>query len=199
MNPRGANQPNVDPDLHPLVIPEASLVEQLGSVADDLRQLNTDFGLRSYRVFSVTYEWSGGEPGLGEARIASQQELLPTPKLGLEPLSKEARAAGLVERGIVTLTEVSPRYTEEQIGQLFADGAALPRPFQSFVEIQMDRRDGSDQPRRRFAVVGVPARDPDAFQWTVRLSRQDAQRLPDGQPNPVLLTMADRLAWELRR
>lgn len=199
MNPRGANQPSVDPDLHPLQDPGGSLVESLGAVADDLRQIATDLGLRPYRVFSVTYRWTGGAPGMGEAQVVSQQELLPTPKLGLDGVGKELRAGGLVERGTVTLTQVSPRYTEQQIGSLFADGRQLGREFQTFVEVVMDRRDGDGQPRRRFVVAGVPSRDPDSFQWVVRLLRQDAQRLPDGQPNPVLATLDDQLAWELRR
>ncbi len=199
MNPRGANQPGIDPTLHPLAAPELSLVESLGAVADDIRQIATDLGARPYRVFSVVYEWSGGEPGLGDACVASQEELLPTPKLGLEGLSREARAAGLVERGVMTLSEISPRYTEEQIRQLLADGSTLPRRFQAFVEVQMDRRDGDDQPRRRFAVMGVPSRDAENFQWTARLLRQDAQRLPDGKPNPVLATLPDQLGWDLRR
>lgn len=181
-NPR-TDQPNDDPRLHPNAAPARSLVEQLGSVADDLRQLNTDFGLRPYRMFSVLYRWTGGEIGRGEPEVASTEEFLPTPNVVMGGVRKEPREGGTVERGDVRVTQLSPRYTEDQIRTLF-HCRPLAVGFEGFLEIAVDERDGST-PRRRYVVVGVPSRDAGAFQWTASLVRQDAARLRDGEPNPV--------------
>lgn len=185
-NPR-PNPPNLDPRLGPNPAPERSLVESLGAVADDLRQLYTDVGLRPYRMFSIIYRWSGGEIGRGEPTVISQEEFLPTPNISLLGVRGSPREAGIVERGDVRVTQISPRYTEDQIRTLFH---CLPLPLgcEGFVEITVDSRDGAS-PRRRFAVVGVPTREADRFHWVASLVRQDASRLRDGEPNPVGLRL----------
>lgn len=181
-NPR-ANQPNDDPRLHPNPAPDRSLVETLGGVADDLRQLYTDFGLRPYRMFSVVYRWTGGEVGRGEPLVISTEEFLPTPNVSPRGVRGALREAGLVERGDVTVTQISPRYTEDQVRTLF-HCLPLPPGLEGFIEVTVDSRDG-ESPRRRFTVIGVPARDADRFEWVATMTRQDASRLRDGQPNPV--------------
>lgn len=181
-NPR-IDQPNNDLTLHPNRSPELSLVESLGAVADNLRQISTDLGLRPYRMFSVTYKWTGGDVGRGEPVVAGETEFLPTPKIALFGVRGEGKTGGLVERGDIRVTEISPRYTEDQINSLF-HCAPLPKGFQGFIEIVMDRRDGAAK-RRRFTVFGAPTREADKFQWSVGLVRQDASRKIDGEPNPV--------------
>lgn len=181
-NPR-IEQPNDDPALHPNRAPSRSLVDDLGEVADDLRQLYTDFGLRPYRVFSVIYRWTGGSVGHGEALVFQTEELLPTPEVRVASIRSELKSAGLVERGDSTLVGVSPRYTEDQIRTLFhcSENGELPPDLQGFVEVVMDARDGVSE-RRRFSVAGVPQRRADRFDWEVRLIKQDDNRRRNGQP-----------------
>ena len=50
-NPR-LETANNDPAVNPDNSPGSSLINEMGSVADDLRQLYTDFGAHPYRVFS---------------------------------------------------------------------------------------------------------------------------------------------------
>ena len=145
--------------------------------------MNTDFGLRPYRVFSVVYRWTGGAIGRGEMKLASERELLPTPKVKDISVRHEAQDAGYVERGDVQLREVSPRYTEDDINALFHQ-SPLPPGFQGFVEMFIDARDGKTE-RRRFSVRGVPIRDAAKFEWSVQLIRQDAQRDRDKQVIPI--------------
>ncbi len=173
-NPRGGNQPQFDPDLGPLPDPGASLVESLGSVVDDIRQIAVDIGARPYRVFSVSVQWSGGERGRGDYRVTCEREFLPTPRVKEWFVRRELESAGSVERGMVELREVSPRYTEEQIMSL------CPYPcgpdangVETFIEMFIDARDGNAAKRRRFVVAAAPYLDGERLEWRVKLIPQE--------------------------
>lgn len=172
-NPR-FKTPNTDPSVHPEASPERSLVEDMGEVADDMRQLFTDFGARPYRVFSVVYDWTGGEVGRGDAVILSEQELLPTPLVDLSGSGSQMTAAGRKSDGVARLTEVSPRYTEDQIYGLFPTRLEGSQRF--FIEVRMDARDGDSPIRRRYTIRRVPYRDPLNFQWIIPLYSQEEDR-----------------------
>lgn len=181
-NPRGQIS-NTDPNVHPLANPSCSLIDALGKVADDVRQIYTDLGARPYRVFSVVYRWTGGAIGRGEPIVESELELLPTPSVDLMGVQGSPREAGIVERGNVTLKQISPRYTEDQVrGLFFVD--PLPPDRQGFIEVTVDARDGTS-PRRRFTVVGVPTRFATSFEWQATMVREDASRTRSALPNPV--------------
>jgi len=182
-NPR-VPRPNEDPRLHPLRDPLCSLAEELGPTADELRQIATDFGLRPYRLFSVVVRWSGGAKGRGESRVISETEFLPTPKLSPRSIRGEARTGGIEEVGNISVTEISPRYTEEDIRVLFV---VQPPPDgdEAFLEVRLDSRTGDQNRRRRFVIQGVPSLDAENFQWTARLRAQGATRNPDGSVKNV--------------
>lgn len=178
-NPR-AETPNTDPALGRNPAPDLSLTESLGEVADSIRQLYTDFGLRPYEIFSVVVRWSGGERHRGTAAVVSETPLLPTPKIeNIEQLDEELRSAGRVERGTVRLIEISPRYTMDDIRLLFP--RALVAGEEHYIEARIDRRDGETE-RQRYVVSGAPERRADQFDWTVRLIKQDENRFRDGRP-----------------
>jgi len=154
-----------------------SLVEDLGGVVDDLRQMLVEFGLRPYTVHVVRVRWSGGEVGRGTPATAVDLALLPTPRVrSLEALAWQSREGGHVERGDVRLEGISPRYTEDEIESYFgrADGE------ECFVEVRMDRRDGREPERRRFTIASPPVRRPDRFDWSVTIRKQDGNRERDG-------------------
>lgn len=180
-NPRPETA-NTDPEVHPSPSPGRTLVEDLGELADDLRQMYTDFGLRPYRVWSVTYRWTGGGIGLGEMVLASETEMLPTPKF-TTTVKRKPQDAGYVERGDAKLREISPRYTEDQVRSLF-HREPLPKGFQGFIEVRIDERDGNAQ-RRRFTVSDVPYRDAEKFEWVATLTKQDADRDRAGRVIPI--------------
>ena len=176
-NTRGPNQPAYDPDLGPSPDPQTSLVESLGSVVDDIRQIATDIGARPYRVFSVRVGWSGGERGRGLPTIICEEEFLPTPFVKDWFVRRELENVGSVERGIVELREVSPRYTEAQIMSLCpypcgpdADGN------ETFIEMRIDSRDGTQVKHRRFVVANAPFLDAERFEWRVKLIPQEGFR-----------------------
>lgn len=183
-NPRSPDVPGEPGDrahTHPLARPSCSLVESLGDTVDSIRQLYTDFGLRPYRVHSVVYRWTGGSVGRGVPEVISDREILPTPYLReTSGVAGELRTAGLVERGIVRLEQISPRYTEDEVRGLF-HVTPLPGDQQGFIEVRIDARDGSTE-RRRFIVRGIPYRDAGGFQWRAGLLRQDEDRTRSGAP-----------------
>jgi len=174
-NPRW-QVPSTDPALGPACDPAESLVESLGGVADDLRQIGVDLGMRPYRVFSVVVRWTGGEIGRGTPTSA-EREFLPTPKLAEPSVNNEPKTGGLVERGSARLTAISPRYTEDEVRSLF--GCDEEPGVETFVEVRVDARDGSTE-RRRFVVSGMPFREVDRFQWVAKLLRQDTDRRRNG-------------------
>ncbi len=169
-NPRPTTA-NSDPRLGPNLNPGRSLVEDLGGTVDDLRQLYTEFGLRPYRVFSVVEVWSGGESGRGDASIESEVELLPTPLVhDMKTIRGVSKAAGLDEVGGIKLTQISPRYTEDDVRTIFHT-QPLPKDRDGYLEVRVDERDGVTK-RRRFTVKGTPFRDTEKFEWSVRLRAQ---------------------------
>lgn len=184
-NPR-AVRPNDDTQLGALGAPELSLVEDLADVVDDLRQLNTDFGLRPYRVFSVVYRWTGGAKGRGDAVLESETEFLPTPNITeVDQLRGQLTSGGTDEQGRIRMDEISPRYTEDDIRALF-HVQPLPDGDEGFLEMRVDQRDGSTA-RRRFTTQNVPMRRADKFDWTVRLLEQQPPRSRSGVlPQPGL-------------
>ncbi len=149
-------------------------MEQLGGVADDLRQLYTDFGLRPYRVVSVLQRWSGGRVGAGTVAIVRELELLPTPLVEWS-VRRRNTEGGYTEDGAATLSEISPRLTEEEVQALVAPCGLGPGE-ESFLEMRMDARDGVVVPRRRFTVQGPPFRKAGKFEWRVRLIKANPDR-----------------------
>lgn len=179
-NPRGLRPASNDPRLsEPGYRARQSLVEELGEVADDLRQIyaDADIGLRPYTVHVVRTAWSGGEIGRGEPEVTLDVPLLPIPKLTMTGLSRDSKEGGALERGDARLEQISPRYTEDELDGYF--GAVEGE--EAFVEIRIDERDGETK-RRRFTLARPPIRRPGKFDWLLVLRRQDGDRLRNGTP-----------------
>lgn len=171
-NPRAAST-----TLHRNRDPGCSLAASLAPVADDMRQLLVDFGMRHYEVFSIVVRWSGGERHRGEASVISELPFLPVPKVkNVGLVNRELRPAGTVNRGDVALEGLSPRYTQDDILLLFP--RELRAGEEHFIEIRMDARDKNAE-RQRYTFIGRPERR--AFDWTVRLTAQDEARTRGGQ------------------
>lgn len=179
-NPRGPFPATYDPGLDEGAKGgSCNLVEGLGDAVDDIRQIATDLGARPYTYHSITVRWSGGEIGRGEETVVKDVKLLPTPRT--QPvgfLDRSQENAGVVERGDITLTGISPRYTEDEIEELF--GVVKPgEEYEVFIEQRIDGRDGQTR-RRRFVLAGAPERRPTRVDWRVTLRRADGERLRDG-------------------
>lgn len=163
--------------------PERSLTEAMQPVVDMARQIQADFGQRPYTVHSVVLKWMGGARNKGEAVCCSDTPIVPTPMIDLRPVQRTTTPAGTTERGIVTMSEISAGYTEDDILALFHKQPLDPA-LEGFIEVRHDRRDGNTK-RRRFVVIGTPWHDAEGFQWKARLISQDGDRSRSGKPSDV--------------
>lgn len=176
-NPRPIT-PNIDASLHRNLRPECSLVESMADLVDDMRQMEVDLGLRFYEVWSVVVAWSGGERHRGAATVIGETPFLPIPVVnGIGNVNRELRPGGSVKRGDIWLRKLSPRYTQDDILLLFP--RELRANEEHFIEVRGDARDGKTV-RDRYIIVGRPERK--AFEWEVRLTKQDENRTRDGVP-----------------
>jgi hypothetical protein len=176
MNPRGPT-----PSLYEereLMAPARSLVEGLAEVVDDIREIASDLGARPYTYHSVTVQWSGGEVGRGEPTVVRDVPITPTPETREGGIDSPLEAGGIVERGDIVLTGVSPRLTEDEIHELFGDGPQ-DAGCETFVEQRIDGRDGETK-RRRFVLARVPERRPTRCDWRLSLRKADGNRARSG-------------------
>jgi hypothetical protein len=150
---------------------------------DELRQLAADFGARPYRVFLVRTRWTGGKRGKGVERVSQETEILPTPKLEtLASVNLQMLDVGVDEQGAVSVSEISPRFTENQLLGRNEDGSGIPDDETFSWEIALSRGDRGDDKRRRYNIRGVPSYEATALQWKVQLIRAGSDRLADGTP-----------------
>jgi hypothetical protein len=149
-----------------------------------------------------------GVEGVGRPILLREVEILPTPLVqGLGGVSGEVQATGNTEAGIVTISQISVGYTEDQLHGLIAEFRdptfpdTLKPGVSFFYEIQENRPSRyaikgtaaysqfgpSDlrSPRRRFHLTSAPTHIPDAFQWTISLTRADGERNRDGNVQGV--------------
>lgn len=180
-NPRGPQPPTYDASLDEAGYnSRGSLVESLGDVADDMRQIAVDLGARPYTVHAVCIRWSGGEQGRGDPVVVSDVALKPTPELrGISAWERSLESGGVTERGDSTLIGVSPRYTEDEL-----TGYLLPASVEAherFLEVRIDERDGTTT-RRRFVLHKAPERRPTDLDWRLTLRKQEGDRGRDGSP-----------------
>jgi hypothetical protein len=137
-------------------------------------------------VFLVTVEWDGEKPGRGKQSVISEEELLPTPNVDLSSISYLITAAGRTDQGTVRMYEVSPRYTEDELHRMI--GSELEDNQQTFIEVRLDAREGSEPIRHRLTFSGVPYYDAEGVQWILTLKIQYENRTKSGQLSERITT-----------
>lgn len=143
---------------------------------DQIRDLNTCFGLRSYSVSLVATRWSGGRRGVGVEEVIRDEAILPTPLVsGVGELERQLSGLGTEEFGGVTISEISARYTEDQLLGRQADGSAPPPDETFWWEIRAVLP-SEQTARRRFQLSAAPVLDMTSLQWTVKLARASEDR-----------------------
>ena len=218
----GCNKPGPLPDYQVAdTLVDSCLVPSI----DAARQLLTEFGLRPYRVFLVWVGWTTDEnadglvsgeeldldpgvEGTGRAVLLKEVELLPTPLVeNLGSVNGTVRSTGTTESGVVTVSQISVGYTEDQLNGLISEfrDPKYPDTLRSgvsfFWEIQEHRPSGYKipgtaaaaqfssadfrSPRRRFHPNAVPERKSDAFEWKITLIRADGERGRNGEMQGV--------------
>lgn len=160
-----------------------TLAQQLIPVADSIRDLYTSFGLRPYKVRIVRTQWSGGVRGRGTPHVASTLDLLPTPLVqDLTTLTEILQPIGLDEVGTIAVSEISGRFTDDQLRLLARDGEQSGPDEEVFYEIEFPQPNGGPSVKRRFFLRGAPYYSAGRFQWSIRLEKTNEDRTRIGDP-----------------
>lgn len=162
----------------------STLAQKLIPIADNVRNLFTRFGMRPYKVRIVRVRWSGGKRGRGAPHVARSIDLLPTPLVeDLSALTEVLEPIGVDETGVVTVSEISGRFTDDQLRYLSDDGAPPGPDEEVFYEIEYPQPDGAGgDVVRRFTLRGAPDYKAGRFQWSVRLEKANEDRSRQGDP-----------------
>jgi len=158
-----------------------TLARKLIPVADRLRNLYSVFGLRPYVVRTVRTQWSSGIRNQGVEQVIESVDILPTPLLSdLTGVIELNTAIGLDESGEVMVSQISGRYTEDQLRGFDPTGQQLEKDQSFYYEIEFPLR--GDSERRRFIIKAAPMYHSDLFSWTIKLERQRPDRSRNGTP-----------------
>lgn len=155
---------------------------------DLIRQIATTLGTRPYRVFLIHLRWTGARRGQGVPEVISEREILPTPQVSdLTSLPELLQPTGRVEEGGLSVSEISARYSEDDLRGLTPDliDPTNPRTLlpnvEFFWEVVEQRPNRPAPVRRRFTMGAAPVSSKDSLQWRVELTRQDYDRGRGGQ------------------
>ena len=160
-----------------------TLAQRLIPVADNIRNLNTRFGLRPYKVRIVRVRWSGGTRGRGVPEVERELDILPTPMVqDLTTLTEVLTPIGLDETGVIGVGEISGSFTDEQLRFLDDDGEGPGPDEEVFYEIEYPQPDGRPSVLRRFFIRGAPHYRAGQFQWNIRLEKIEEDRSRTGDP-----------------
>lgn len=160
-----------------------TVAAKLVPVADSLRNLQVKLGIRTYQVRIIKTRWTGGYRGDGVEVITAITDILPTPLLTIGGLSEQVQSYGLVEDGTVNISEISGRYSEQQLLGWSSDTHPPAEDEQIFWEIEYPQISGSPARKRRFIPVSAPAYNPESLQWTVTVQRSHPERSNLGELN----------------
>ena len=161
-----------------------SMLGELFECVDYIRQIPVDLGARPYRVFLVWTRWSGEDRGEGVESLVREEEILPVPKVQeMASVQLQLLDIGMDEQGSLQVSQISPRYTENQLLGRNPDGSGIADNETFSWEVRLDKGDVSDlKKRRRFMVKGVPSFKAESLQWSVNLIRAGSDRQHDGRP-----------------
>lgn len=162
-----------------------TLAQRLIPVADNIRNLFTRFGLRSYKVRIVRIRWGGGRRGLGVPFLKGTLDILPTPMVqDLSTLTEILTPVGLDETGVIVVSQISGSFTDDQLRFLDEDGQQPGPDEEVFYEIEYPQPDGprNSSQKRRFVLRGAPNYNPGGFEWTIRLEKSNEDRTRGGDP-----------------
>lgn len=149
----------------------ATLTDDLAAdmvpVADELRALADEFGVRQWDVYRVVRTWSGSRPGTPTATSFTDvaTAITPIPEvLEVDSMRLQLPPTGTYEDGDVKLTGISRTYTEAEL-----TGTASTANVEVFYKLA-DKL-GGGQADRYFTVVGKPLSRPDNAEITMHLRR----------------------------
>lgn len=158
-----------------------TLGQALIPAVDAIRQVNTLLGLRNYAVRVVTTRWTGGYRYTGFEEVVDVLSIVPTPKLeGLDAITRQPSTGGVLETGLVRVSEISGAYSEDNLLGTRDGGHEPPEDVNVYWEIEIVQPNGAPTLRRRFQPASAPTYDGGAVQWSITLQQVQQAREPDG-------------------
>lgn len=156
-----------------------TLVQRLTPTVDAARDIATRLGARPYRVTLVWVKWSGAKRSEGVPTV-EEMPLLPTPKVvDLNSLQVIQNPIGGDMVGMLRVSEISPRYTEDQLNGNGEGGTPKPPNWEFFWEIEFRTAHGPGS-RRRFIPKSTPQFHAERAEWTVDVLKTSADRPRSG-------------------
>lgn len=174
--------PSTDCSCHGFTVPGADgcgvpLMQALIPCVDQARDVQACLGLRPYTLALVHTCWAGGERGKGLESVLYEELILPVPKVeGLGGLQRNLRQQGLAEEGQLIVSEISPRYTEDQLVGNLPNGERIPKDRSFYWELRLVAAVGTPPVRRRFFPSTVPSLDMARMEWRVQLTKASNDR-----------------------
>lgn len=153
------------------------LTEMLNPVVDVARDVEVRLGAKPYQVSLVWAAWAGGQRNFGLLNVVEVVRLLPTPQTTPERTRASIQQPGVVEEGIVSITEISPRYSElVLVGRdvVVDPGLALPEHYDFWYEIEFAQPGQPLPEHRRYTVLGPPTRSVKTAGWSIDVKRATA-------------------------
>lgn len=169
--------------LHTPASWRGSLASRVIDLEDRGREIDSRLGFRPYAVWIVRSTWTGGRRGDGPEEITQEVPILPVPKVSdLTGVQMIVTPALVQEVGTVLVSEISGRYTEDQVrGRDPAGRPAGPNETTWWEIAFLAGCAGvAAGERMRFAVKSVPMYDADRAQWSVTLVRAHEGRARSG-------------------
>jgi hypothetical protein len=160
---------------------DKTLARKLIPVADGIRDLFSRFGTRPYKVRLVRVVWSSGTRGAGAPVVQRVLDILPTPLVqDLSTMTEIVHPIGLDEVGTIVVSEISGRFTDEELRFLDKAGDPPGPDTEVFWEIEFPRPDGLPGDLRRFYLRSAPMYFSTKFYWMVRLEKAHNDRDRNG-------------------
>ena len=162
-----------------------TLSQNLIPVVDSIRDLHTQFGQRPYRVSIVRVAWSEGHRGRGVPTVKAMLHILPTPLVqDLSTMTEILTPIGLNDTGTIVVSQISGRFTDNQLRFLEDDGQEPGPAEEVFYEIEYPQpgRLSETNEKRRFFIRGTPFYNASQFHWTLRLEKTNEDRTRTGDP-----------------
>lgn len=155
-----------------------SLASRLSPIADKLRQIAVDKGLRPYRVALVWTKFGGEAEGEGTEREVKRVEILPTPKVvNLDSITFNQFHPGMFPIGSIRVERVSASFSDDLLRGLVVPSPEdlVPQPWTFSYEVFLDGRHEGQPPQRwRFRLLSQPFLQPGKEGWTLMLARVNA-------------------------
>lgn len=157
-----------------------TLAQKLIPVADRIRNLYTKFGMRPYTVRVVRVRWSDENRGVGTPQVIKELDILPTPLvLDMSTMTEIVQPVGLDEVGMILVTEISGRFTDNDLRYLDPSGKPPDPSEEVFYEIEFKKPDGTGD-KRKFWLRSAPHYFAGRFMWQIRLERAHQDRDSQG-------------------